>query len=581
MLIVIVSKSRYLDEMIRVFIFIAVIFSLVASGQAQETQSAAVTFKEVRVHEGDHPGYAAPEYDDADWLPVSRYRIDPQGRMIWVRAYVDGNQLKAATAERPLGFFFSALASREVFFNGVSIGASGTPGVSADAEIPGPLDAVYYIPTELIRPGANVLAIRISSHHLGARVRGPIHSFRVGSYEGATKHRIQSYIPAIAAGGAISLGAFYFLGLFAANRRELTSLALGILAFAVVGQLGAEVWRAFNLYFYPTHMLRIYLMLGFAALAGAALFAFSGLRFAPHRAKSISVVAVVTAGLAIYLAPGYDGKIALVFLTFMTAALVAALIGATNSERGARLSAAGFAIFILIAFIAPQRFLDQTYYLIMAMLMIVLFTMQIRLLGFERHARETAALEAVRLRHELLKKQIQPHFLMNTLTTLSEWIESEPKTGVAMIDALSNEFRLLHDISDKTLISLDDELELCRQHLMVMSLRADAAFTLHVDGGTSDIQCPPAVLLTLIENAFTHNEYRDDATFEINATQTGRDIAIICRAPIQTTINRSTQPGTGLAYIRARLKEAFGENWTLRSKPTNKAWETTISWRVP
>lgn len=565
----------------RVFFAIFLIVLLPIAAAAQSSRSDFIRFEEVRIIEGDDPQYAASAFDDADWARITPEEIDPQGRIIWVRAYADGNKLTAAAAEQPLGFFLSALASREVFLNGVLIGKSGIPGATPAEETPGALDAVFYVPPDLIRQKENVFAIRISSHHLSAQLRWPIHSFHVAPYESPTRRRLQAYIPAIAAGGAIALGAFYFLGFYASNRRDVSSLALGILAFAVIAQLAAESWRAFDHYLYPSHMLRLYLMLGFAFVAGVALSVFSGLRFAPQRTVQISALAVIVSGFAIFLAPGFDSKLGLIILIFMIAALVAALIGARNQKRGALLSAIGFAVFLLAAFLAPYQFLDQTYYLAMAVLIIVLFATQIRLLSVEQRAREEAALQTVRLRHELLKKQIQPHFLMNTLTTLSEWIESEPKTGVAMIDALSREMRLLYEISDKTLISLHDELELCQQHLKVMSLRADADFSLQIEGATPDIQCPPAVLLTLIENAFTHNEYRNSAEFEVKTTLSGKDITMLCRAPTQAASKSSSQNGTGLAYIRARLKEAFGDNWSLESAPTQTSWETVINWRSP
>lgn len=575
------SNCCYDLAMNRVFFAILLTAMLPIAAAAQSTPSDFIRFEEVRIIEGDDPRFATPGFDDANWARTTPEKIDPQGRIMWVRAHIDGDGLAAAAAEQPLGFFLSALASREIFLNGVSIGASGAPGATPDDETPGALDAVFFIPSELLRSDRNVFAIRISSHHLGARVGWPIHSFHIAPYESPTRRRLQSYIPAIAAGGAIALGAFYFLGFYASNRRDASSLALGILAFAVIAQLAAESWRAFDFYLYPLHMLRLYLMLGFALIAGGALSVFSGLRFAPQRTAQISALAFIVSGFAIFLAPGYDSKLGLIILTFMIAALVAALIGARNQKRGAFLSSIGFAIFLAAAIAAPYQFLDQTYYLAMAALIIVLFATQVRLLSVERRAREEAALQTVRLRHELLKKQIQPHFLMNTLTTLSEWIELEPKTGVAMIDALSRELRLLYDISDKTLISLADELELCRQHLKVMSLRADAVFSLQIEGGMPDIQCPPAVLLTLIENAFTHNEYRDSAEFEVKATLSGKDITILCRAPTQATSRMSSQNGTGLAYIRARLKEAFGDEWSLESAPTHKFWETVINWRSP
>ena len=558
------------------------IFSLVlaAPGFAQPTPANILAFDDVRIFGGDDPQFADPAFDDADWPQMSAFNADPQGRLIWVRARVDGDELKALSENGPPGFFLSALASREVYFNGVSIGTTGTPGATPADETPGALDAVYALPPALIQDGDNIIAIRTSSHHLGARVGWPVHTFHVSLFADPTEHRRGTYMPAIAAGGAIGLGAFYFLGLFAFNRKDVASLSLGILALAVIGQLAAEAWRAFDLYLYPAHMPRLYTMLAFAGVAGVALASFATLRFAPHRARIILIIAGVLAVLAVLFVPGYDPKIALVILVFMAAAMTAAIMGAFQKKRGAVLAALGFAAFFTTAFLMPIRFLDQIYYVAMAALIIVLFATQIRLLSIERRTGAEAALQAVRLRHELLKKQIQPHFIMNTLTTLSEWIESEPKTGIKMIDALSEEFRLLYDISEKKLISLHEETELCKRHLEIMSLRADATFTLASDIANDEIETPPAVILTLIENAFTHNEYRSDATFDLSAKAAGKEIELQFACPIADNGKTDSNNGAGLAYIRARLKEAFGDEWSLTSDADGDKWRTIITWRA-
>lgn len=566
--------------MIRILLATMLFLGVAAQAQAQAFSSDAVFINEARIIEADRPEFAEPDFDDSGWTQTGVYEINPQDRLLWMRAYVDGGDLAPMSDEHPLGLFVMALASREVYFNGELVGASGVPGATPEEETPGALDAVYFLPEKLIVPGDNVIAVRISSHHLPVGVKSPFHGMIITAYQAPNAFPQQNYTPALFVGGAISLGAFYFLGLFAANRRDAASLALGVLALAVVGQLAAEAWRAFHLYPYPVHMTRLFLILGCAFAAGGALSAFAALTFAPHRLRLVLLTGGLLATLSLFL-PGFDAKTGFVILSFVLSALAAAIVGIVNRRPGARFAALGFIAIIGAAIIDPWNFLDQNYYLLIVVLIMALFALQIRLLGAERRAREEAALTAVRLRHELLKKQIQPHFLMNTLTTLAEWIESEPATGARMIDALSGEMRLLYDISEKTLIPLEDELELCRRHLTVMSLRADAGFTLRVKAAPDSIQIPPAIILTLIENAFTHNEYRNDAEFEFAATVDGANVAVVFRAPIRRAVAATrSREGAGLAYVRARLTEAFGDHWTLESNAAGDVWETEVSWRT-
>ena len=65
------------------------------------------------------------------------------------------------------------------------------------------------------------------------------------------------------------------------------------------------------------------------------------------------------------------------------------------------------------------------------------------LLCDERRRAQAAQLAAARLELELLKKNIQPHFLLNTLATIMETIEEGPKTAAALVESLAGEFRIL------------------------------------------------------------------------------------------------------------------------------------------
>ena len=67
----------------------------------------------------------------------------------------------------------------------------------------------------------------------------------------------------------------------------------------------------------------------------------------------------------------------------------------------------------------------------------------------QREAFEHSLVETSRLKNELLKKKIQPHFLMNTLTSLIDWVEESPSKGVDFIEALAEEFDLLNQVEDK------------------------------------------------------------------------------------------------------------------------------------
>ena len=199
----------------------------------------------------------------------------------------------------------------------------------------------------------------------------------------------------------------------------------------------------------------------------------------------------------------------------------------------------------------------------------------------QRRQREDAQLAAARLEIELLKKHLQPHFLMNTLTAAMEWMEEQPDVGVRFIEALADELRLLVNVSDQTRIPLATELDLCRRHLEVMGYRQDRTFQLHVESVDPEAPVPPAVFHTLLENALTHNRYTEPTVcFRLESESLHDGWRYTLRAPRNGHAPASDREGTGLRYVKARLRESFGDAWSLTSTPRNGTWTTVIELRT-
>jgi hypothetical protein len=239
-----------------------------------------------------------------------------------------------------------------------------------------------------------------------------------------------------------------------------------------------------------------------------------------------------------------------------------------------------------------QEFLDQSFFLTVGGLMITVFvTLGLQVRAQRQQAHE-ALLTAVRLETELLKKNIQPHFLLNTLATIIEVIEQDPKIAVSLIEALAGEFRILARVAGEKLIPLAHELELCRAHLRIMSLRKCARCSLEVAPGVDEHELvPPALFHTLIENGLTHLLPRDAMQrFELDAVREAGRVRYTLvadgeptdrvRAPAGAVSGAPTPArpeGTGLRYVKARLEESFPGRWTLRGEAVPEGWRTVIT----
>src|SRR5690606_2861782 len=257
--------------------------------------------------------------------------VDPQGRVLWVRARVALPADFDADAT-PVAVHVSALAAYEVYWNGVHIGGSGKPGATAAEEIPGRLDTSHWVPPHLLRP-ENVLALRMSSFQLRRTLTAPFQLFSIEAY-GAPQRRIfVNRIPMLIAAGALMLGAAYFAAMFVSDRKDRASLLLSLLALAVLAQLVAESAR-FVSYPYPLHILRLETILTAAVASGVLLTLHVTDRYAPTRRRTLLLAAIAMMALVTLLVPGFDGKTALVIVSALVVAIVAAAFGIRAKRRG-------------------------------------------------------------------------------------------------------------------------------------------------------------------------------------------------------------------------------------------------------
>ena len=525
---------------------------------------------------GDDARWASASFEDSGWSRMHWAQISSYERIVWLRAHVDAATLPS---NRDVTVTVSAVAAYEVFWNGTRVGASGRPAATRAAEIPGPMVANLVVPAALVTAGDNVLAVRLSSMHLPARLLSTVHVLTVSSSLDPAIDpmtlRLYAYVPGIAASGALLLGACYFAALFWSDRRDRAAAYLALLAFAALGQFVAEAWAAFVNYQYPAHLYRLWTVLAMACAYGFALVAYVSERCA--RARQSSALAATAAGTAAVIAftPGYDSKTTLIIVVAAAVSLACAL--AAQPRRWLLLFAPVGLLSLFL--LAPLRFIDEQFYLVTAAAIILLFFEQVRHLRGEQAARAAAELRSARMELELLKRYIQPHFLLNTLTSLAEWVETDPRVGVRMIEALAEEFRVLSRIGAQRTIELRDEVALCQLHLQVMSLRHDAPMELAATGLDDQQQVPPAILHTLIENALTHNHYPQGATFRLHERCTAevRSYELWCppgreQAPVPTAPG-----GTGLDYVRARLTEVFADRWCLSDgRAADGGWLTRI-----
>ena len=556
---------------------------------------------ELRLKHGDDPRWAAPNWDDHDWereeRPAGLVTADLPTRtgVFWVRFHLARS---AAHLRRPVvepfvwpqdepgspinSLFVAAVFAYELYWDGTLIGRSGVVGATRETEVAGPIDNLMQIPDALLGPGDHTVALRLSDYHYNFRQSRTAMYLAFENYTDRLRFETRLPItPLVGMAGALLMAAFCAALYWIIDRRP-ELLWCGGLSVAIAIYYGLIAWRWLHNdpydWLWPRYLLITAMMTAISLLLTWLLL----VQFAVPR-RGWWLLGLMPLLLAAWLGPYlYSDKATWQCRAMLVFALAIAGRAVWQRRTGARIVLAGVLIGLVGVRSSDRNFVTPVFLFSFGGLVLCLIAgLGAQAEADRRRARE-AQLTAARLETELLKKNIQPHFLLNTLATIVEVIEEEPKTAVALIEALAGEFRILARVADEKLVPLGQELELCRAHLEVMSRRKAARCSLAVHGVDERALVPPALFHTLVENGLTHLLPRDgEQKFELHAERLAGQVrytlvawgqAVEAARPEEET----RREGTGLRYVKARLEESFPVRWTMAAGPVEGGWRTVI-----
>lgn len=545
-----------------------------------------------RIRMGDDPRWAQPGWDDGDWATLGREGVPTRTGILWLRFNVTIPEAGTPPVHQPYvtwgagpidSVFLTPAFSFELYWDGHLLDRNGQVGHSAAEERPGTLNRLVRIPPELLAPGVHLIALRVSSYHYNFPATHSRFMFTMENFE---RRLIQDarrpVLPLIGVGGALLVAVvctvFYFL---AERRRPILIGALLGVAMAVFYGLISLRWVLNHTY--DWHCPRLTAITATMAVIGVLLPWMLIEQFAVPRKWLVFGLLLPALAAAWFSSPIYEVKTLWLCRTMLAVSLLPLAWATWRRRPGAWFVLLGILAGLLLVRTEKRAFLDPTFFLLVEVLVLVpLVSLGLQLQSDRRRARE-ARLSAARLETELLKKNIQPHFLINTLATLMEIIERDPRAAVALIESLAAEFRILASVSGEKLIPLGQELDLCRAHLRTMSLRKDAQCTLETHGVDERTPVPPALFHTLVENGLTHLRPRHgQQRFTLRQEWHGQRMNFTFTAEGEPTRarrtlpNTGTQEGTGLRYIKARLEESFAGRWKLDGTPIDGGWRTVI-----
>jgi sensor histidine kinase YesM len=154
-----------------------------------------------------------------------------------------------------------------------------------------------------------------------------------------------------------------------------------------------------------------------------------------------------------------------------------------------------------------------------------------------------------------LKQQVNPHFLFNSLNTLSSLMRKDVDLAEVFLDELSKVYRYLLQNNENSLIDLEKEMEFMYSYFHLLTTRYGDAIKLKVNVGDEYLHysIPPLTLQLLIENAVKHNVI-DKATPLVIEVETKEKGQLVVRNNIQLKLLKMPSNKIGLTNIASKYE---------------------------
>jgi hypothetical protein len=166
--------------------------------------------------------------------------------------------------------------------------------------------------------------------------------------------------------------------------------------------------------------------------------------------------------------------------------------------------------------------------------------------------------ENLRFRYRTLKAQVNPHFLFNSLNTLSELIASDRERAESYLERLSSIYRYITENEEHDLIALPDEINFLEEFFELQKERDNGKIRLSVRvPEPGRFRVIPVSIQLLAENALKHNYGTEDHPVEINVTLENDYIVVSNNVKRRSTIKNGST-GKGLVNLAERVKIVTG-----------------------
>jgi hypothetical protein len=179
-----------------------------------------------------------------------------------------------------------------------------------------------------------------------------------------------------------------------------------------------------------------------------------------------------------------------------------------------------------------------------------------------------------------LKAQVNPHFLFNSLNSISALTTSNPEKAREMCILLGDFLRRTLGLGEKSTIRLEEELSLIHAFLAVEKVRFGARIQMEetVDPKALNVMVLPLLLQPLVENAVSHGiaNLVEGGWIRLVIECKGSDLSIAVENKFDPDAPPRRKSGVGLVNVRQRLKARYGNQATFSYAPDGESFRVAL-----
>jgi sensor histidine kinase YesM len=181
----------------------------------------------------------------------------------------------------------------------------------------------------------------------------------------------------------------------------------------------------------------------------------------------------------------------------------------------------------------------------------------------------------------LLKAQVQPHFLFNTLNNIYFVAQRESPATAVLLEQLSQIMRYFVDEAPKDRISLTAELNFIKSYIELekMRMRYPLKVSIEEKNNTEGIVVPPMLLIPLVENVFKHgiDKLRNDNFIAMTLSIQDNRLMVAVENRVVQSAMADEQNGTGLRNVKSRLGLLYDDDYTLQAETDGSIFHAQLN----